>query len=85
MEALLLTVVLVIVTSAMCIWSFIIGAKVGQAVQKGEQVDTPTVSPMKAYREHKAKQEAEMEQNKFNTILRNVDSYNGTAYGQEDV
>lgn len=79
------SIALVIVTGCMCIWSFIIGAKVGQAVKKGEKVETPTVNPMKAYRERREKQEAEMAQNKFDTILRNVDSYNGTAYGQEDV
>ena len=79
------SIVLIIVTGCMCIWSFIIGAKVGQGVQKGEKVETPTVNPMKAYRERREKQEAEMAQNKFDTILRNVDSYNGTAFGQEDV
>lgn len=79
------SIILVIVTSAMCIWSFIIGAKVGQAVQKGEKVETPTVNPMQAYQQHKAKQEAEMMQNKFDAILRNVDNYDGTGYGQEDV
>jgi hypothetical protein len=79
------SIILVIVTSAMCIWSFIIGAKVGQAVKNGEKVETPTVNPMEAYRQHQAKKEAEMEKNRIDTILRNIDSYNGTEYGQEEV
>ena len=69
----------------MCIWSFIIGAKVGQAVKNGEKVETPTVNPMEAYRQHQAKKEAEMEKNRLDTILRNIDNYNGTEYGQEEV
>ena len=79
------SIILVIVTSAMCIWSFIIGAKVGQAVKNGEKVETPTVNPMEAYRQHQAKKEAEMEKNRRDTILRNIDNYNGTEYGQEEV
>ena len=79
------SIILVIVTSAMCIWSFIIGAKVGQAVRNGEKVEVPTVNPMEAYREHRAKKEAEMEQKRFDTILNNIDSYNGTSEYQEEV
>ena len=79
------SIILVIVTGCMCIWSFVIGAKVGQAVRNGEKVETPTVNPMEAYRQHKAQQEAETEKNRIDTILRNIDNYNGTAYGQEEV
>ena len=32
---------------------FMVGAKVGQAVSKGEEVKLPTVSPLEAVREHK--------------------------------
>ena len=79
------SIILVFVTGCMCIWSFIIGAKVGQAVKNGEKVEAPTVNPMEAYRQHQAKKEAEMEKNRVDTILRNIDNYNGTEYGQEEV
>ena len=64
---------------------FIIGAKVGQAVSKGEKVELPKIDPMKAYREKEARKEAKKKQDKLETILRNVDRYNGTGEGQEDV
>ena len=64
---------------------FVIGAKVGQKVVKGEPIETPTVNPMDVYRKHQAQKEAETEKNKIDTIQRNIDSYNGTGYGQEDV
>ena len=64
---------------------FLIGANVGQKVVNQERIELPTVDPFKAYREHQARKEAEMEKNKVATILRNIDNYDGTAYGQEDV
>ena len=64
---------------------FVIGAKVGQTVSKGDVILTPTINPMKAYREHQAQKEADREKDKYNTVMRNIDSYDGTGYGQEDV
>ena len=78
-------VLLLAVMAASNIVCFIIGAKVGQAVSKGEKIETPTVDPLKAYREREAKSEAEKEQNRIDTIMRNVEVYDGTSNGQEDV
>ena len=64
---------------------FVIGAAVGQKVVKAEPIATPTVNPVEAYKEHKQKKEAEAEKNKIDTILRNIDNYDGTSYGQEEV
>ena len=73
------------ITGYLNIACFIIGAKVGQAVSKGEKVELPKIDPMKAYREKEARKEAQKKQDKLDTILRNVDRYNGTGEGQEDV
>lgn len=78
----------VLLMAIMCLSNiacFVIGARVGQKVIKGEEVELPKVDPMQAVREHREKKEAEMEQAKFDTILRNIDSYDGTPNGQEDV
>lgn len=80
MEALLLAIM-----GVMNIACFIIGAKVGQTVSKGEEIQTPTVNPLKAYREREAKREAQMEQNRIETIMQNIEKYDGTSRGQEDV
>lgn len=72
-------------TGFLCICCFVLGAKVGQKVSKGETIETPTLNPLKAYREHEAKTKAEMEQNRIDTILRNVENYDGTGYRQEEV
>ena len=78
-------VLLLAVMAASNILCFLIGARVGQKVVKGEEVEVPTLNPMEAIREHRQKQEAMAAQSRIDTILRNIDNYDGTAIGQEDV
>lgn len=78
-------VLLLAVTGLLNITCFVIGAKVGQTVSKGENVKTPNLNPLKAYRENRAKKAVEIEQEKRNKVLRNIERYDGTSKGQEDV
>jgi hypothetical protein len=78
-------IILVITVGALCIGCFLIGAKVGQAVSKGETVELPSVNPFEAHRKAEARKEAQMEQERIDRILRNVDNYDGTGRGQEEV
>ena len=78
-------VLLMLGTGALCISCFLIGAKVGQTVSKGEEIKLPTVNPLEAYRAHEAKKEAQMEQDRIDTIMRNIETYDGTGSNQEDV
>lgn len=77
--------ILILGVGALNIACFFIGAKVGQTVQKGEKITVPSVDPLKPVREREARKEAEIEQSRVNTILRNIENYDGTARGQEDV
>lgn len=77
--------ILLLVMGVLNILCFIIGAKVGQAVVKGEEVKVPNLSPLQAYKEHSKKREAEKEQSKLDTILQNIERYDGTSQGQQDV
>lgn len=76
---------LMLAVGALNIVCFFIGAKVGQTVAKGEKIETPSVNPIKAIREHENRKEAERKQAREETILRNIENYNGTSQGQEDV
>jgi hypothetical protein len=78
-------VLLIITIGAVNTLCFFIGAKVGQTVARGEKVEIPSVSPLKAYREKESKKAAQMEQDRLDATLRNIESYNGTPQGQEDV
>ena len=80
MEALILMVAGVI--NAAC---FVIGAKIGQTVIKGEKIEAPAISPIKLVKKHNDEKAAEAEQNKIDAIMRNIESYDGTGRGQEDV
>lgn len=78
-------ILLILTVGALNIACFFIGAKVGQTVAKGKEIETPSVNPLKAIREREARKEAEAEQSKVNTILENIERYDGTAQGQKDV
>lgn len=76
---------LILTVGALCIGCFLVGAKVGQTVSKGETLELPSVNPFEAYRKHEARKAAQMEQDKYDTIMRNIEAYDGTGGNQEDV
>ncbi len=78
-------VLLLLTAGAMCITCFIVGAKVGQTTAKGEKIETPTFNPLKLVKKYNDEKEAEAEQKRLDTIMRNIERYDGTAQGQEDV
>lgn len=80
MEALLL-----LLMGLLNIACFMIGAKVGQAVSKGEPIEMPSINPLKAHREREERKVAEAEQERIETIMRNIEAYDGTGAHQEDV
>ena len=78
----ILTIAVIGLMNIIC---FYLGAKVGQKVVKGETIEMPSINPLQAVREHRERKEAEIEQNKIETIMRNIEAYDGTSRGQQDV
>ena len=78
-------IALVCAVGAMCIVCFMVGAKVGQTVSKGEDVKLPNINPIEAYREHENKKNARAEQDRLDAIMRNIEAYDGTGNRQEDL
>lgn len=78
-------ILLVLITGALCVACFFVGAKVGQTVSKGEPIQLPKVDPMKPIRDRQERKAAEAEQEKYDAIMRNIENYDGTEAGQEDV
>jgi len=76
--------VLVGIQNLICV---IIGMKIGLALSKGESFSLP--NPIKVYAEQQAnrqaKKEAQAELDKIETILKNIENYDGTGFGQMDV
>lgn len=81
----LFIILLLAVTGTLCCVCFFIGAKVGQKVSKGEEIKLPSINPVKAVREHEERRAAEREQTRLETIMENIEAYDGTGYGQRDV
>lgn len=78
-------ILIMLICGTLNIACFLIGAKVGQKVQRGETIELPTVNPIKLIEERREKKEQEKTQEKIDTILSNIESYDGTAFGQKDV
>ena len=76
-------ILLIAVVGTLNIVCFFIGAKVGQMVSKGEPLQIP--SPVTAYKAHVEAKEAQAEKNRLDVILGNIERYDGTGNGQEDV
>lgn len=68
-----------------CVACFLMGAKVGQTVAKGEAVTLPSFNPAQAMEERREKKEEKKEQERMDVILQNIENYDGTGYGQRDV
>lgn len=81
----LLIIAAVFVVGAMNILCFLVGAKTGQQVSNNEPVELPNLDPLKAYREREERREAQEEQDRLDTIMRNIERYDGTGAGQEDI
>ena len=79
-------ILLIAVVGTLNMVCFFLGAKVGQTVANGKEIETPTIkTPMEAIREYQDSKEAKKELERVATIIANVERYDGTANGQEDV
>lgn len=81
----LFVILILAITGILCCICFYIGAKVGQTVIKDREINLPTVNPLKSMREYEERKEAEKKQEQLNTILQNIECYDGTSNGQKDV
>lgn len=85
METLFISLILA-VSGAVNIACFVFGAKVGQSVAHEEKIEMPQIkSPMQLIVEKRKKKAANKEERKIETLLQNIENYNGTAAGQKDL
>lgn len=78
-------IILTLTVGVLCIACFFVGAKVGQTVARGEKIEAPSVDPIRAIRENIDRKEAKLRQDRIDTIMRNIENYDGTPHGQKDV
>ena len=84
-----MTVLEMIAFGTLMIVCFFIGARLGQMTSKGEEIKMPNFNPIEAIKEQReekeAREKAEKELEKLDVILKNIERYDGTGAGQEDV
>lgn len=76
----LLLVVFICLTNIACL---IVGVKVGQKAYRGEEIKLP--NPVAKVQSFKDSQEFKKEQEALDTMLYNIDVYDGTGLGQKDI
>ena len=79
------TIILVLLMGGMNLLAFLIGARTAQKADKGQEIKLPSINPMQAYKEHREHTEASKEQERLNTMLENINNYDGTPTGQKDI
>ncbi len=85
MGTIIAIIVIILIVSTLNVVCFLIGAKVGQTVVKGDPIELPNLNPLEAIRKHRERVEAEKESDRLETILENIAKYDGTGIGQKDV
>lgn len=81
-------ILLVLAVGTLNIVCFLLGVKVGMSVVKGEPIKLPSISslnPIKAYREFENNKKAEREQEELDTVMQNIEAYDGTGANQKEV
>lgn len=80
------TILIIAVVGTLNVVCFFVGAKVGQTVAKDKEIEVPKISsPVALYKAHREAKEAEAEKNRLDVIMANIERYDGTEAGQEDV
>ncbi len=77
--------ILLIIMCVGCVSCFLVGAKVGQAASKGEKIETPSLNPLRAVRENEERKAAKREEERLNTIMENIENYDGTSRHQKQI
>lgn len=80
-----MTALIILIVGALNVACFLIGAKIGQKVARDETIELPDLNPMKIISDIQQRKEAAREQREYDTILENIDNYDGTSAGQKDV
>ena len=76
----LFLVAFICLTNVVCL---IAGAKIGMKASRGEEIKLP--NPVEKVKTFKETQEYKKEQEALDTMLYNIDVYDGTGLGQKDI
>lgn len=79
------TMLLLFLFGIFIITAYTLGLKNGQKLKNNEEIKIPEINPVKIVRNEIESFEEKKKQDAFETMMFNIDNYDGTGLGQKDI
>lgn len=79
------TIVLLFLFGVFIILAYTLGLKNGQKLKNNEEIKIPEINPVKIVRNEIETFEQKKKQDAYDTMMANIDNYDGTGLGQKDI
>lgn len=79
------TLALLFLFGIFIILSYTLGLKNGQKLKNEEEIKIPEINPVKIVRNEIETFEQKKKQDVYDTMMANIDNYDGTGLGQKDI
>lgn len=79
------TIALLFLFGIFIIIAYTLGLKNGQKLKNNEEIKMPEINPVKIVRNEIESFEEKKRQDAFETMMANIDNYDGTGLGQKDI
>ena len=79
------TIALLFLFGIFIILAYTLGLKNGQKIKNNEEIKIPEINPVKMVRNEIETFEQKKKQDAYDTMMANIDNYDGTGLGQKDI
>lgn len=79
------TIALLFLFGIFIILAYTLGLKNGQKLKNDEEIKMPEINPVKIVRNEIETFEQKKKQDVYDTMMANIDNYDGTGLGQKDI
>lgn len=79
------TIALLFLFGVFIILAYTLGLKNGQKLKNNEEIKIPKINPVKIVRNEIETFEQKKKQDAYDTMMANIDNYDGTGLGQKDI
>lgn len=79
------TIALLFLFGIFIIIAYTLGLKNGQKLKNNEEIKIPEINPVKIVRNEIETFEQKKKQDAYDTMMANIDNYDGTGLGQKDI
>lgn len=79
------TIALLFLFGIFIILAYTLGLKNGQKLKNNEEIKIPEINPVKIVRNEIETFEQKKKQDAYETMMANIDNYDGTGLGQKDI